>query len=128
MSIFRPELTGFGKTPHLDLKLTHPKHMAFEPGNFIAQGKNISETEKKIGADMVIRSGTFGEAMLGALDKVSAYHQFASSLSQAAITDPDSVNVEDVMIAQAEANMSLNITRNVLNRVVQSWRDLINIR
>jgi flagellar hook-basal body complex protein FliE len=128
MSIFRPELTGFGKIPYLDLKLTHPKHMTFDRNNFLVQGQKIAEAEKKIGADMVIRSGTFGEAMLGALDKVSAYHQFASNLSQAAITDPDSVNVEDVMIAQAEANMSLNITRNVLNRIVQGWRDLINIR
>jgi len=66
--------------------------------------------------------------MLGALDKVSAYQQFASSLNQAAIIDPDSVNVEDVTIAQAEAAMSLNIARNVLNRLVQSWRDLINTR
>jgi flagellar hook-basal body complex protein FliE len=66
--------------------------------------------------------------MLGALHQVSAYQQFASSLNQAAIVDPDSVNVEDVTIAQAEAAMSLNIARTVLNRLVQSWRDLINIR
>ena len=91
-------------------------------------GKKITEMENKIGADAVIRAGTFSESMLNALDKVSAYQQFASNLNQMAITDPDSVNVEDVMIAQAEANMSLNITRNVLSRLVQSWRDLINTR
>jgi flagellar hook-basal body complex protein FliE len=128
MNIYRPELTGLGKTPDLPLKVTHPKHMASESADFLSEGSKITGTGKKIGADMVIRSGTFGEAMLGALDKVSAYQQFASNLAQAALLDPDSVNPEDVTIAQAEASMSLNITRNVLSRLVQSWRDLINTR
>jgi flagellar hook-basal body complex protein FliE len=128
MNIYRPELTGLGKTPDLPLKVTHPGHMASESADFLAEGSKITSTGKKIGADAVIRSGTFSEAMLDALDKVSAYQQFASSLNRMAITDPDSVNVEDITIAQAEANMSLNITRSVLNRVVQAWRDLINTR
>jgi flagellar hook-basal body complex protein FliE len=96
--------------------------------NFLSQGSNIHELGTRIGADAVIRSGTFEEAMLGSLDKVSANQQFARSLAQAAIIDPDSVDVQDITIAQAQANMSLDITRNVLNRLVQSWRDLINTR
>jgi len=128
MNIYRPELTGLGKTPDLPLKVTHPAHMASATADFLAEGNMISETGRKIGSDMVIRSGTFGDAMLGALDKVSAQHQFSSNLNQAALLDPDSVNVEDVSIAMARANLSLNLTRNVLNRLVQSWRDLINTR
>jgi flagellar hook-basal body complex protein FliE len=128
MTIFRPELTYLGNTPDLPLRVTNPYHMASETADFLAEGGKINQTGKKIGADMAIRSGTFGEAMLGALDKVSAYQQFASSMHQAAITDPDSVDVHDITIAQAEASMSLNITRNVLNRIVQGWRDLINTR
>ena len=128
MTIYRPELTGLGNLPDLTLKVTHAKHMASEFEDFLAEGNKITETGKKIGADSVIRSGTFMESMLGALDKVSAYQQFASNLHQAAIEDPDSVDVHDITIAQAEANMALNITRNVLNRIVQGWRDLINTR
>jgi flagellar hook-basal body complex protein FliE len=127
MSILKPEL-NFGNTPYLPMRVTHEKHMSVGAREFSAMGNKISETGKKIGADAVIRSGTFTESMLDALDKVSAYQQFASGLSQAALIDPDSVNVEDVTIAQAEASMSLNIARNVLNRLVQSWRDLINTR
>jgi len=127
MSIFKPEL-NFGNLPYLPLSVTHKDHISVKAAEFSAMGNKITETGKKIGADAVIRSGTFTESMLGALDKVSAYQQFASSLSQAAIIDPDSVNIEDVTIAQAEAAMSLNIARNVLNRLVQSWRDLINTR
>jgi len=127
MSIFKPEL-NFGNTPYLPMSVTHENHMTVKKTEFSAMGNKISETGKKIGADAVIRSGTFTESMLDALDKVSAYEQFASGLSQAALIDPDSVNIEDVTIAQAEAALSLNIARNVLNRLVQSWRDLINTR
>jgi flagellar hook-basal body complex protein FliE len=66
--------------------------------------------------------------MLQALDKVSGDQQFASVLAQQAVTDPESVDVHDITIAQAKADMSLNISRNVLSRLVQGWRDLINTR
>ena len=66
--------------------------------------------------------------MLQALDKVSADQQTSSALHQAALIDPDSVNVHDITIAQAQARMSLDISRNLINRMVQSWRDLINTR
>jgi len=125
---FRPQLTGFGNVPDLELKRTHTKHIASQTEDFLGEGSKISELSKKIGAGAVARSGTFEEAMLGALDKVSAHQQFASSLHEAAIIDPDSVDVHDITIAQARASMSLNITRNVLSRLVQSWRDLINTR
>jgi flagellar hook-basal body complex protein FliE len=66
--------------------------------------------------------------MLKALDKVSGYQQIAGNLAQKAVTDPGSVDIHDITIAQAEAAMSLNITRNMLNRIVQGWRDIINTR
>ena len=128
MTLYRPELTKFGNMPDLNLKITHPVHMTSESVEFLSEGSRITELGKRTGAEAVVRSGTFSEAMLGALDKVSAYQQFASNLNQAAITDPDSVDVHDITIAQAEASLSLNITRNVLNRIVQGWRDIINTR
>jgi flagellar hook-basal body complex protein FliE len=127
MSIFRPEL-NFNNQPYLQLRTTHRNHIGVGQAEFLNLGSKVSETGNKIGADAVIRSGTFGEALLGALDKVSAYQQFSSGLNQSALLDPDSVNVEDVSMAMAQASMSLNISRNVLNRVVQGWRDLINTR
>jgi len=128
MNIIRPELTGLGNLPDLDLKVTHSKHLTSQTADFLAEGSKITALGEKIGADAVTRSGTFTNAMLGALDKVSSYQQYASNLHQAAIIDPDSVDAHDITIAQAYANTSLNITRNVLSRLVQSWRDLINTR
>jgi flagellar hook-basal body complex protein FliE len=81
-----------------------------------------------IGAEAAIRAGSFEDTMLKALDRVSGDQEFASSLIQAAITDPGSVDTHDITIAQAKAELSLNITRTVLNRIVQGWKDLINSR
>ena len=126
--IYRSELVGFGAKPEFQLKMTHPKHRAPQRAKFMPQGSRINELNKRSGAEMNIRSGTFMESMLNNLDRVSAYQQFASNMNQAAILDPDSVDPHDITIAQAEASMSLNITRNVLSRMIQSWRDLINTR
>jgi flagellar hook-basal body complex protein FliE len=126
MTIYKPELAG--NMPNLPLAITHPKHLVPKPGDFEAIGGNISSLGEKIGAEGAVRSGSFEDTMLKALDKVSAYQQISSNLAQKAITDPGSVDIQDITIAQAEASMSLNITRNVLNRIVQGWRDIINTR
>jgi flagellar hook-basal body complex protein FliE len=49
-------------------------------------------------------------------------------LSQKAITDPDSVDPQDVMLSLAQANMSLNMTKGVLDRVVRAYRELTGAR
>jgi len=107
---------------------THPKHMGPINSPYAGSGKNILALEKKIGAEGITRSGTFEQAMLQALDKVSGQQQYASALGREAIINPDGVDIQDLTIAQAEANMSLSAARNILSRLVQGWRDLINTR
>jgi flagellar hook-basal body complex protein FliE len=107
---------------------TDPMHMGPLNSPYSGSGTNILALRDKIGADGITRVGTFEDAMLQALDKVSGRQQYASMLQQEAIINPDSVDVHDVTIAQAQANMSLSITRNILSRMVQGWRDLINTR
>ena len=128
MFVANPRLPLVNNFQSMELNVTHPNHAGSQRESFINQGRLISEISKTVGAEAVQRTGTFQDAMLQALDKVSAHQQFASSMHEAAIIDPDSVDIHDITIAQAQASMSLNITRNVLNRVVQAWRDLINTR
>jgi len=110
------------------MKRTHPMHMGSPDSPYSGSGNNIIALEKKIGAEGITRAGTFEHAMLQALDKVSGSHQFVSDLEKEAIINPDSVDIHDITIAQAEASMSLSITRNILSRLTQGWRDLINTR
>jgi len=107
---------------------THPKHMLPPDSPYFGSGNKVIALEKKIGAEHVTGAGTFEHAMLQALDKVSGVQQHVSELEKEAIINPDSVDIHDITIAQAEASMALNITRNVLNRLVQGWRDIINTR
>ncbi|MDR2478691.1 MAG: flagellar hook-basal body complex protein FliE [Treponema sp.] len=116
------------RRPEVSMLRTNPNHMGPLDSPYAGSGKNILALEKKIGAEGVTRAGTFETVMLQALDKVSGAQQFASTLQQEAIINPESVDIHDITIAQAEASMSLNITRNILNRLVQGWRDLINTR
>jgi flagellar hook-basal body complex protein FliE len=107
---------------------THSKHMLPPDSPYFGNGKKVLALEEKIEAGHVTRAGTFEQSMLQALDKVSGADQFTKQLEKQAIIDPDSVDIHDITIAQAEAGMALNITRNVLSRLVQGWRDLINTR
>jgi len=107
---------------------THPKHMGPLNSPYAGTGHNIIDLGKKIGTDGITGAGTFEDAMLQALDKVSGAQQRATNLEREAIINPDSVDVHDVTLAQAEASMSLGITRVILSRLVQGWRDLINTR
>ena len=107
---------------------THQKHMLPPDSPYAGSGENILALRDVTGAKAVTGAGTFEDAMLQALDKVSGAQQYASSLSKEAFTNPSSVDVHDLTIAQAQANLSFDITRNILSRLVQGWRDLINTR
>jgi len=107
---------------------THHGHMGPINSPFANSGANIINLERTIGAEGVTGAGTFQHAMLQALDRVSAAQQNASALQQEALINPHLVDVHDITIAQAQARMSLEITVNVLNRMVQGWRDVINTR
>jgi flagellar hook-basal body complex protein FliE len=132
MNIYKPELVSGDRVP---LAITHPKHLV--PGNgpytvggkaAAGRGEAISALGSLIGSDAAVRSGSFEDTMLKALDRISAEQQFSADLAQKAITDPDSMDPQDITIAQAKAGMSLNIARNILSRVVQGWKDIINTR
>lgn len=73
-------------------------------------------------------AASFQDAMLKAMDGVSASQTKSDDLLQAVVADPDSVDAQDVTIAMAEANMSLNLAKTVLSRVVTAWKDVINTR
>ncbi|TVR90683.1 MAG: flagellar hook-basal body complex protein FliE [Spirochaetaceae bacterium] len=73
-------------------------------------------------------TGSFGEMVMDGLNQVNALEHQHADLSVRAIVDPDSVNPHDVTIAAAKAEMALNITKNVVDRVVQAYRDITNVR
>jgi len=71
---------------------------------------------------------TFQDAMISAMEGINSDQIKATDLYQKMITNPDSVDVHDVTLAGAQAQMSLNLAKNVVERGLQAYRDIINMR
>ncbi|MFQ3546796.1 MAG: flagellar hook-basal body complex protein FliE [Termitinemataceae bacterium] len=125
MTMYKPELVSGDKIP---MAVTNPRHLVPTNGPYQASGTALSELGNKVGSEAVVRAGSFEDAMLKALDSVNADQNLSSQLMQDMVTDPDSVDPHDVTIAMAKANLSLNITRTVLDRIVKGWKEIINTR
>jgi flagellar hook-basal body complex protein FliE len=74
------------------------------------------------------QEGTFASLLLDSLNSVNEQQQTAESLAVQAVVEPESVNTHDVTIAAAKANMSLSITKSVVDRVIQAYREIQNVR
>jgi flagellar hook-basal body complex protein FliE len=74
------------------------------------------------------KSSDFGQMLFESLQEVSTLQNEASDLSTQAIVNPGSIEAYDVTIAMAKANLSLSIVKNVVDRVIQGYKDIINLR
>lgn len=70
----------------------------------------------------------FGNMLIESLQEVSDLQTNAEALSVQAVVDPESVNAHDVTIAAAKANMALNIAKNVIDRVIDGYKNITNMR
>ncbi|AEJ61208.1 flagellar hook-basal body complex subunit FliE [Spirochaeta thermophila DSM 6578] len=70
----------------------------------------------------------FSRLLFEALDGVNSLQQKSALLSQQMITDPDSLDPHDVTIAMAKANLALSITKSVVDRAVQAYREILSLR
>ena len=43
-------------------------------------------------------------------------------------TDPSAIDIHDVTIAVSKARMSLNLTQNVIDRLVSGWNEITTTR
>lgn len=52
----------------------------------------------------------------------------AEMLQQKLVEDPDNTNIDEVTIAAKEAEIALNLTKSVINKLITGYKELINIR
>jgi len=100
----------------VSLARTNPRHLAGigAPAAAVPTGSGVEQK--------------FGDLLLGALGNVNDSQLKAMDLSQRMITDPGSVNVEDVTIALADANLALSMTKSIVDRALAAYREIINMR
>jgi flagellar hook-basal body complex protein FliE len=96
---------------------------------------SIEGAAAELGATRALRSSggevkgtSFQDALLKAMDGVSSSQNKSDDLLQRVVANPDSVDAQDVTISMAEANMSLNLAKTILSRIVTAWKDVINTR
>jgi len=86
-----------------------------------------SRGEKK-GLNMEKGHENFRDLLSLAIGKVSDGQLRAESLFRRMITNPDEVEPHDVTIAMAQASMSLNLTKTILDRAVKAYNDITTMR
>jgi len=94
------------------LRATHPSHFGFtkppeRDDNFISD---------------------FGKALKDAFYKVNNLQNQSDKLTRALAVNPDSVDVHDVTIAAEKARLALTFTKSIVDRITQTYRELINMR
>jgi flagellar hook-basal body complex protein FliE len=70
----------------------------------------------------------FGTLLWKALAGVNETQKQSIELTNKMITDPESVNVQDVMIAGAEATLAISMTKAIVDRALAAYREIINVR
>ncbi len=113
------------------LARTNPRHLAGlgEALSASAGGGGLAPaTAGGISATGGATEQKFGDLLLGALGNVNDSQLKAMDLSQRMVTDPGSVNVEDVTIALADANLALSMTKAIVDRALAAYREVINVR
>ncbi len=94
---------------------TDPRHLGgVAGGQAAAKDKGVEQS--------------FGDLLLNALGSVNASQQKGMDLAQAMVTNPDSVDVHDVTIALAEANLAISMTKAIVDRALTAYREIINVR
>ena len=73
-------------------------------------------------------SKTFKDYLISAMSQMNAQQIKVSNLGDQLITDPDSVDVHDVMISVAKAKSSLNLAQTVIDRLIKGWSEITTTR
>jgi flagellar hook-basal body complex protein FliE len=112
------------------LARTNPRHLAGAgeavPASTAGGTAATAATVSRGGGG--ISEQSFGDLLMGALGNVNDSQLNAMNLSQKMVTDPGSVNVEEVTIALADANLALSMTKAIVDRALAAYREIINIR
>ena len=72
--------------------------------------------------------GNFENYLLDALNYVNGKQTSRDVIAQQLIVHPDSVDVHDVTIAMAEANLSLTMAQAVIDRMIKGWTEITTTR
>ena len=113
----------------LQLTRTDPQHAGTRP--LVDTGKktvvdkygNVSNVREPDWSETK-KMGTFESYLMDSFSEMNSQQVKIGKLQEQMITDPDSVNIQEVTTAMAKAQMSLNLAQNVISRLVRGWEEI----
>ncbi len=94
------------------LRATHPSHFGFS--------RPVKRDDDFI--------SDFGKALRKAFYEVNDLQRQSDRMTRALAVNPDSVDIHDVTIAAEKARLALTLTKSIVDRITQAYRELINVR
>jgi flagellar hook-basal body complex protein FliE len=101
-----------GQGDQIRLNATNPRHFGVRP----------------TGEEPGRPAAAFGRTLRDAFNRVNDLQRDSDRMTRAMAVDPDSVDIHDVTIAAEKARLSLTLTKSIVDRVTQAYRELINLR
>ncbi len=112
MTVFRAsEVSGF----NVPMKITNMKHI-------VSDGLTTSGTEKRTEGE------SFATLLRNAFYDLNSVELRKDNMMQQFIVDPNSVNIEDLTISLAKAELSFGFARSVAEKVISAYREISNLR
>jgi flagellar hook-basal body complex protein FliE len=84
---------------------------------------NIQKTAK---SDSPAES--FSKLFANAVNQANDLELKSTELTNQMTINPDSVDIHDVQIASEKAEMSILLTKGIIDRVIRSYKELMNLR
>lgn len=114
----------------LSLATLDPNHSAASKKvqNIINTPDSVLHMENAAKDSIEKKGQSFQDFLLSALNDMNSKQIETAKLQEQVITDPDSVDIHDVTIAMAQAKLSLDLTKSVIDRLVQGWSEITTTR
>lgn len=75
-----------------------------------------------------VQGASFGDVLRNSIDQVNSTQQKAGQMSQAFELGSSDVNLHEVMVQMAKANISFQTMIQVRNRLVSAYHDMMNMQ
>lgn len=111
----------------LQLTRTHAAHTGRTELTDIA-GAPLAKIPSAADAAQEKKRVSFSDYLMDAMQQMNNQQMDVTKLEQQLITNPDSVDIQDVTIAMAKARMSLNLAQSVIDRFISGWNELSTSR
>jgi flagellar hook-basal body complex protein FliE len=86
----------------------------------------VDNNQKQVKNDSPAES--FSKLFANAVNQSNELELKSTELTNQMAINPDSVDIHDVQIASEKAEMAILLTKGVIDRVIRSYRELMNLR